>query len=160
MIMQLIDAIISKYGTEDLELLQEKFKDMRILYNIELPSSILEVLVRPEESSAVTPEADGDEEVESDEEVELRQDLDASNTDKKIKVTFEPDPQLPKLVRMANLCVVSGHAVNGVAEIHSEIVKKEVFNEFYKVTRLVEYDYLAISQQPYWNGYRLKLWTL
>lgn len=164
MIMQLIDAIISKYGTEDLELLQEKFKDMRILDNIELPSSILEVLVRPEESSAVTPEADGEisEVVElTDEEVESEgQDLDASNTDKKIKVTFEPDPQLPKLVRMANLCVVSGHAVNGVAEIHSEIVKKEVFNEFYKVTRLVEYDYLAISQQPYWNGYRLKLWTL
>ncbi|XP_022642603.1 alpha-1,4 glucan phosphorylase L isozyme, chloroplastic/amyloplastic-like [Vigna radiata var. radiata] len=33
---------------------------------------------------------------------------------------------------MANLCVVGGHAVNGVAEIHSEIVKDEVFNAFYK----------------------------
>ena len=35
---------------------------------------------------------------------------------------------------MVNLCVVAGYAVNGVAEIHSEIVKYEVFNEFYKVT--------------------------
>ncbi|KAK1362031.1 Alpha-1,4 glucan phosphorylase [Heracleum sosnowskyi] len=135
---ELIDTIISKYGSEDLELLQEKFKDMRILDNIELPSSILELLVKPEESNVVIPEADGEisEVVElTNEEVESKGlDLGISDiTDKKIKVTFEPDPQLPKLVRMANLCVVSGHTVNGVAEIHSEIVKKEVFNEFYKL---------------------------
>ncbi|CAN1765652.1 Alpha-glucan phosphorylase, H isozyme [Linum perenne] len=46
------------------------------------------------------------------------------------KVVEEPPP---KMVRMANLCVVGGHAVNGVAEIHSEIVKDEVFNSFYKL---------------------------
>ena len=139
--MQLIDTIIYKYGTEDLELLQEKFKEMRILDNIELPSSILELLVKPEESTIITLEADNEIfEVEPE-----GQDSNISDTDKKIKVTFEPDPQLPKLVRMANLCVVSGHAVNGVAEIHSEIVKKEVFNEFYKVSTLVKY-YLAIFQ--------------
>nr|GMD18299.1 Alpha-glucan phosphorylase, H isozyme [Ipomoea batatas] len=51
----------------------------------------------------------------------------------KIKAKFEPDQKRPKMVRMANLCVVSGHTVNGVAEIHSEIVKREVFNEFYKL---------------------------
>ncbi|KAA8530419.1 hypothetical protein F0562_005128 [Nyssa sinensis] len=50
---------------------------------------------------------------------------------KKEKVDTEPVIKPPKMVRMANLCVVGGHAVNGVAEIHSEIVKNEVFNEFY-----------------------------
>ncbi|KAF2312909.1 hypothetical protein GH714_042421 [Hevea brasiliensis] len=54
-------------------------------------------------------------------------------------VKFEADPALPKIVRMANLCIVGGYAANGVAEIHSEIVKNEVFNEFYKVKRIHEY---------------------
>ncbi|CAM8984013.1 unnamed protein product [Rhodiola kirilowii] len=52
---------------------------------------------------------------------------------KKKVITFAPDPNQPKLVRMANLSVVSGHAVNGVAAIHTEIVKDEVFNDFYKL---------------------------
>ena len=42
-------------------------------------------------------------------------------------------PAPPALVRMANLCVIAGHAVNGVAAIHSEIVKDDVFNDFYKL---------------------------
>ena len=42
-------------------------------------------------------------------------------------------PAGPALVRMANLCVIAGHAVNGVAAIHSEIVKDDVFNDFYKL---------------------------
>lgn len=49
-------------------------------------------------------------------------------------MTVDEAPKMPKVVHMANLCVAGGYAVNGVAEIHSEIVKSEVFNEFYKVT--------------------------
>ncbi len=35
--------------------------------------------------------------------------------------------------RMANLSIIGSHSVNGVAAIHSEILKKDVFNEFYKL---------------------------
>lgn len=36
-------------------------------------------------------------------------------------------------VRMANLAIVGSHAVNGVAELHTEIVKNELFKEFYDI---------------------------
>jgi len=38
-----------------------------------------------------------------------------------------------KTVRMAYLAVVASHSVNGVAAIHSEIIKETIFNDFYKL---------------------------
>lgn len=38
------------------------------------------------------------------------------------------------VVRMANLCVAGSHSVNGVSALHSEILKKTVFNDFYTIT--------------------------
>lgn len=38
-----------------------------------------------------------------------------------------------KMVRMAYLAVVASHTVNGVAAIHSEIIKETIFNDFYQV---------------------------
>lgn len=35
-------------------------------------------------------------------------------------------------IRMANLAIVGSHKVNGVAEIHSEILKNQVFKDFYE----------------------------
>uniref|UniRef100_A0A671NAY8 Alpha-1,4 glucan phosphorylase n=1 Tax=Sinocyclocheilus anshuiensis TaxID=1608454 RepID=A0A671NAY8_9TELE len=37
------------------------------------------------------------------------------------------------LVNMAHLCIVGSHAVNGVARIHSDILKATVFKDFYEM---------------------------
>lgn len=34
-------------------------------------------------------------------------------------------------VRMANLCVIGSHSVNGVSELHSKIIKESIFKDFY-----------------------------
>ncbi len=36
-----------------------------------------------------------------------------------------------KRVRMANLAIVGSHSVNGVAELHTEIIKSDLFHDFY-----------------------------
>ena len=36
----------------------------------------------------------------------------------------------PKMIRMANLCIVSSHAVNGVAAIHTNLLKTRLFKDF------------------------------
>ncbi|XP_031586150.2 glycogen phosphorylase, brain form [Oreochromis aureus] len=38
-----------------------------------------------------------------------------------------------KRINMAHLCVVGSHAVNGVAQIHSDIVKSSVFKDFHEL---------------------------
>ena len=38
------------------------------------------------------------------------------------------------LVHMANLSIIGSHSVNGVSELHSEILKKSVFKDFYDDT--------------------------
>ena len=43
------------------------------------------------------------------------------------------DEQGQKYVRMANLATVGSHAVNGVAALHSELLKKTVSADFYEL---------------------------
>ncbi len=39
----------------------------------------------------------------------------------------------PKKIRMANLAIIGSHSVNGVAKVHSELVKTKLVPEFYTV---------------------------
>src|SRR4029450_69361 len=38
-----------------------------------------------------------------------------------------------KRVRMAHLAIVGSHSVNGVAALHTEILKRELFRDFYEL---------------------------
>lgn len=38
------------------------------------------------------------------------------------------------VVRMANLCVAACHSVNGVSKLHSDIIKGELFGDYYRMT--------------------------
>ncbi len=38
------------------------------------------------------------------------------------------------VVKMANLCAVACHSVNGVSKLHSELLKQSVFADFYRLT--------------------------
>nr|GEW84645.1 alpha-1,4 glucan phosphorylase L isozyme, chloroplastic/amyloplastic [Tanacetum cinerariifolium] len=62
----------------------------------------------------------------------------AENNEEK-EDNLQPTPLPPKFVPMATLCFVGGHVVSGVAENHYEIVKQDVFNDFYKA-QTEEYD--------------------
>jgi starch phosphorylase len=39
----------------------------------------------------------------------------------------------PKQVRMANLAVIGSHSVNGVAALHTELLKSELFHDFHRL---------------------------
>ncbi|MCH9609586.1 MAG: Maltodextrin phosphorylase [Chlamydiales bacterium] len=48
-----------------------------------------------------------------------------------LPIIFEEDP---KMVNMAHLSIIGSHRVNGVSALHSELLKTQVFKEFYKQT--------------------------
>jgi len=52
------------------------------------------------------------------------------NDDKKIERMSLIEEGYPKKVRMAFLSIVCAHTVNGVAALHSDLLKKTIFSEF------------------------------
>ena len=36
-------------------------------------------------------------------------------------------------IRMANLCLCASHTINGVSELHSDILKNDIFNDYYRI---------------------------
>eukprot|EP00252_Welwitschia_mirabilis_P010940 TRINITY_DN2464_c0_g1_i1.p1 TRINITY_DN2464_c0_g1~~TRINITY_DN2464_c0_g1_i1.p1 ORF type:complete len:945 (-),score=214.27 TRINITY_DN2464_c0_g1_i1:516-3350(-) len=117
-------------SSTDLKLLESKVRGMRILENADFPESVVPVfsdLWESEESSRITqngePEGTDDKNVKTETEDENENESSIAPTVNKPAI----------LVRMANLCVIASHTVNGVAEIHSDIVKNEVFNDFHQM---------------------------
>ena len=43
------------------------------------------------------------------------------------------EESFPKKIRMANLAIMGSKAINGVSEIHTQIIKEKVFNDFYSL---------------------------
>nr|CAA59464.1 alpha-glucan phosphorylase [Spinacia oleracea] len=126
---ELVDTIVSEYGTDDPKLLMGKLNELRILENFHLPSSVASII-----KDKITCQVDEDKKIEISDEVDGLVVVEESEEgDIEKQAVEEPVPKPAKLVRMANLCIVGGHAVNGVAEIHSQIVKEQVFRDFFEL---------------------------
>lgn len=160
---EFIKEVIAKSNTMDLKELENKIRGMRILENDDFPESVVPVfsdLWKEEEAAKeakvkAAKEAEAKAKAAKEAKAKAAKEVEASKEavkDKSEAVEPEPKAQVKsqdkkesksnsndtvfkpaKLVRMANICVIAGHSVNGVAEIHSEIVKKEVFSDFYEM---------------------------
>uniref|UniRef100_A0A0R3RSQ7 Alpha-1,4 glucan phosphorylase n=1 Tax=Elaeophora elaphi TaxID=1147741 RepID=A0A0R3RSQ7_9BILA len=51
---------------------------------------------------------------------------------RRMSIVEEADAFGEKRINMAHLCIVGSHAVNGVAVLHSDLLKKTVFKDFYE----------------------------
>lgn len=125
-----MNFVASKVEKEELE---AKIASMRILENIDLPASIQSMLPSKPVAEKVKKAPKATTKAASDDKTAKSADQEAEvEEEEEEEAQVAPEKPAPT-VRMANLCVIAGHKVNGVAAIHSEIVKKEVFNDFYKV---------------------------
>lgn len=50
----------------------------------------------------------------------------------KMNVLSLVEESIPKKIRMANLCIIGSHKVNGVAALHSELLKTNLFKDFHE----------------------------
>uniref|UniRef100_A0A0N4ZWW1 Alpha-1,4 glucan phosphorylase n=2 Tax=Parastrongyloides trichosuri TaxID=131310 RepID=A0A0N4ZWW1_PARTI len=51
---------------------------------------------------------------------------------RRMSIVEEADSMGEKRINMAHLCIVSSHAVNGVAALHSELLKSQTFRDFHE----------------------------
>ncbi|CAG9536207.1 unnamed protein product [Cercopithifilaria johnstoni] len=51
---------------------------------------------------------------------------------RRMSIVEEEDAFGEKRINMAHLCIVGSHAINGVAALHSDLLKKTVFKDFYE----------------------------
>jgi starch phosphorylase len=125
--LQFIVSLVGSGEHSDKEELELLINRTRIVENADLPSSVASFFTKKVDVSEDDADAKKAAEAEKSAEKESVKDV--------VKAK-EPPAKAPQLVRMANLCVIAGHTVNGVAAIHSDIVKNEVFLDFYKVNTI------------------------
>ena len=58
-----------------------------------------------------------------------------SGDENKLRSLSLVEESFPKQIRMANLCILGSHAVNGVSRIHTEILKNQTFKDFYELDK-------------------------
>ncbi|CAJ0957053.1 unnamed protein product, partial [Mesorhabditis belari] len=51
---------------------------------------------------------------------------------RRMSIVEEADNHGEKRINMAHLCIVASHAINGVAALHSELLKSHTFHDFYE----------------------------
>ncbi|CAJ0582594.1 unnamed protein product, partial [Mesorhabditis spiculigera] len=52
---------------------------------------------------------------------------------RRMSIIEEADQFGEKRINMASLCIVSSHAINGVAALHSDLLKSQTFKDFYEL---------------------------
>ncbi|RCN43162.1 glycogen phosphorylase [Ancylostoma caninum] len=55
------------------------------------------------------------------------------NRMRRMSIVEEADQFGEKRINMAHLCIVASHAINGVAALHSELLKSNTFKDFYEM---------------------------
>lgn len=56
------------------------------------------------------------------------------NDDDRIRRMSLIEESDPKKIRMASLCIIGSHSVNGVSKLHTELLKTQLFKDFYEIT--------------------------
>ena len=55
------------------------------------------------------------------------------NNNEKLSIFSIIEESTPKQIRMANLSIISSSKINGVAKIHSNLIRKKLFKDFYEI---------------------------
>ncbi len=55
------------------------------------------------------------------------------NNNEKLSKLSIIEESTPKQIRMANLCIIGSSNINGVAKIHSNLIRKNLFKDFYEL---------------------------
>ncbi len=64
---------------------------------------------------------------------QIRLDFSGPGVEEKIRNVSLIEESGERYIRMANLAIVGSHSVNGVAQLHTDILKKEVFKDFNEI---------------------------